>query len=64
MHKTEVLTSQKTRSTPIRKKAAKEIFDIQGESIPHEKKKHKYNVWQSAEFLNTRQVVHIFITEL
>jgi len=37
MHKTEVLTSQRTHSMPIRKNTAKEIFDIQGEIILHEK---------------------------
>jgi len=41
MHKTEVLTSQRTHSMPIRKSAAKEIFDIQCEIIPHEKHKYK-----------------------
>lgn len=30
MHKTSVLTSQRTHSVPNRKSAVKEIFDIQG----------------------------------
>jgi hypothetical protein len=38
MHKTSVLTSQRTHPVPSRKSAANEIFDIEGEIIPHEQK--------------------------